>query len=86
MFFFKQREKNDNMSLFNYSLVAETKKEGIVDVTQAYNKIVNSIREAEEAAKMADKAANDTMEVKRTNTNNILLTGLQSSFSLGLYC
>ncbi|XP_058499238.1 laminin subunit alpha-5 isoform X1 [Solea solea] len=44
------------------SLVEETKKEGLVDVTQAYNKIVNSIKEAEEAAKMADKAANATME------------------------
>ncbi|XP_037629113.1 laminin subunit alpha-5 isoform X3 [Sebastes umbrosus] len=44
------------------SLVAETKKDGFVDVTQSYNKIINSIKEAEEAAKMADKAANDTME------------------------
>ncbi|XP_056241478.1 laminin subunit alpha-5 isoform X1 [Seriola aureovittata] len=44
------------------SLVAETKKDGIVDVTQAYNKIINSIKEAEEAAKMADKAANATLE------------------------
>ncbi|KAL7397953.1 hypothetical protein ABVT39_002224 [Epinephelus coioides] len=44
------------------SLVANAKKEGFVDVTQAYNKIINSIKEAEEAAKMAEKAANDTME------------------------
>uniref|UniRef100_UPI0037E9B905 laminin subunit alpha-5 n=1 Tax=Semicossyphus pulcher TaxID=241346 RepID=UPI0037E9B905 len=44
------------------SLIEETKKEGFVDVTQAYNKIINIIKEAEEAAKMADKAANDTLE------------------------
>ncbi|XP_069382509.1 laminin subunit alpha-5 isoform X2 [Paralichthys olivaceus] len=44
------------------SLVAETKKEGIVDMTQAYNKIINSIKEAEEAANMAAKAANATWE------------------------
>ncbi|KAM4563209.1 laminin subunit alpha-5 isoform 2-T2 [Odontesthes bonariensis] len=44
------------------SLVAETKKEGIVDVTQAYNKIIISIKEAEEAAEMAERAANDTWE------------------------
>lgn len=45
-------------------LVEETKKEGFVDVTQAYSKIINSIREAEEAAKMADKAADDAVEVQ----------------------
>lgn len=39
----------------------------MVDVTQAYNKIINSIKEAEEAAKMADKAANDTLEVQDTH-------------------
>lgn len=50
--------------MFVGSLVAETKKEGLVDVTQAYNKIINSIKEAEEAANMAGKAANDTMEVQ----------------------
>ncbi|XP_031700147.1 laminin subunit alpha-5 isoform X2 [Anarrhichthys ocellatus] len=44
------------------SVVAETKKEGVVDVTHSYNKIINSIKEAEEAAKMAAKAANDTMK------------------------
>ncbi|KAM3618812.1 uncharacterized protein V6R79_025116 [Siganus canaliculatus] len=44
------------------SLVAESKQGGFVDVTQAYNKIINSIREAEEAAKMADRAANATLE------------------------
>lgn len=43
--------------------MTETKRDGIVDVTQAYNKIINSIKEAEEAAKKADKAANDTLEV-----------------------
>lgn len=47
-------------------MVEETKKEGLVDVTQAYNKIINSINEAEEAAKMADKAANDAIEVHDT--------------------
>lgn len=52
--------------MFVCSLVAETKKEGLVDVTQAYNKIINSIKEAEEAANMADKAANDAMEVQDT--------------------
>lgn len=51
---------------FVCSLVTETKKDGLVDVTQAYNKIINSIKEAEEAAKMANKAANDTMEVQDT--------------------
>ncbi|KAM9752098.1 laminin subunit alpha-5 isoform 2-T2 [Menidia menidia] len=45
------------------SLVEETKKEGIVDVTQAYNNIINSIKAAEEAAKMAEKAASDTSEI-----------------------
>ncbi|XP_049919958.1 laminin subunit alpha-5 isoform X1 [Epinephelus moara] len=44
------------------SVVANATNEGSVDVTQAYNKIINSIKEAEEAAKMAEKAANDTME------------------------
>lgn len=36
-----------------------------MDVTQAYNKIINSIKEAAEAAKMADKAANDTLQVQK---------------------
>ncbi|XP_035771041.1 laminin subunit alpha-5 [Neolamprologus brichardi] len=45
------------------SLIAETKKDGFIDVTQAYNKIVVSIEEAEEAAKMASEAANSTLEV-----------------------
>ncbi|XP_059188801.1 laminin subunit alpha-5 isoform X2 [Centropristis striata] len=44
------------------SLVEEAKKEGFVDVTQAYNKIINSIKEAEDAAKTAERAANTTLE------------------------
>ncbi|XP_015822830.1 laminin subunit alpha-5 isoform X1 [Nothobranchius furzeri] len=44
------------------SVVAETRKEGIVDVTKAYSNIINSISEAEETANMAEKAANDTLE------------------------
>ncbi|XP_030589628.1 laminin subunit alpha-5 isoform X2 [Archocentrus centrarchus] len=44
------------------SLIAETKKDGFIDVTQAYNKIINSISEAEEAANMAAEAANITVE------------------------
>nr|XP_020511496.2 laminin subunit alpha-5-like [Labrus bergylta] len=44
------------------SLIEENKNEGFVDVTKAYNKIINSIKEAEEAAKMAAKAVNDTVE------------------------
>lgn len=51
-------------SSFVCSLVADTRKDGIVDVTQAYNKIINSIKAAEEAAKTAEKAANDTWEVR----------------------
>lgn len=51
-------------SLSVSSLVEETKKDGFVDVTQAYNKIINSIREAEEAANMADKAASDALKVQ----------------------
>lgn len=54
-------------------MIAETKKEGIVDVTQSYNKIINSIKEAEEAANMAYKAANDTMEVKHTHARGFFL-------------
>ena len=38
-------------------------------VTQAYNRIINSIREAEEAAKMADKAAQDALEVQESHTH-----------------
>ncbi|XP_070695085.1 laminin subunit alpha-5 [Pempheris klunzingeri] len=54
------------------SLVGETKKGGFVDLTKTYNKIINSIKEAEEAAKMADKAANDTMEnIKNKNLSQI---------------
>ncbi len=57
------------LSSFVCSLVEETKKDGLIDVTQAYNKIINSIKEAEEAAKMADKAANDTLEVQGIHTD-----------------
>lgn len=45
-------------------LVEDTRKDGLVDVTQAYSKIINSIREAEEAAKRADQAAQDALEVQ----------------------
>lgn len=61
------------MIFFFCSVIAETKKEGIVDVTQSYNKIINSIKEAEEAANMAYKAANDTMEVKHTHARGFFL-------------
>ncbi|XP_044207309.1 laminin subunit alpha-5 isoform X2 [Thunnus albacares] len=44
------------------SFVADTKKDEFVDVTQAYNRIINSIKEAEEAANMADKAATNALE------------------------
>lgn len=47
------------------SLIAETKKDGFIDVTQSYNKIVVSIEQAEEAAKMASEATNSTLEVKK---------------------
>lgn len=47
-------------------LVEETKKEGIVDVTQAYSNITASVREAEHAAKMADKAAEHAVQVQET--------------------
>ncbi|KAM7405319.1 hypothetical protein PAMP_012591 [Pampus punctatissimus] len=54
------------------SLVAETKKDGFVDVTQAYNKIIISIKEAEEAANIADKAATDAQEnIKDQNLGQI---------------
>uniref|UniRef100_A0A3B4YWT5 Laminin A chain n=1 Tax=Stegastes partitus TaxID=144197 RepID=A0A3B4YWT5_9TELE len=58
----KHAEMLNALAMNLSSLIAETKSEGLVDVTQAYNKIINSIKEAEEAAKMADKAANDTVE------------------------
>lgn len=57
------------------SLIADTKKDGFVDVTQAYNKIINSIKEAEEAAKMAEKAADDSLEkIKGQNLSQIANT------------
>lgn len=52
--------------LFVCRLVEETKKEGIVDVTQAYSKIINSISEADDAAKIADKAAQHAVQVQET--------------------
>lgn len=62
------------------SLVEETKKEGFVDVTQAYSKIINSIREAEDAAKMADKAASDATKVPETLCAQ--MKGVTTSFTL----
>ncbi|XP_068161173.1 laminin subunit alpha-5 isoform X2 [Antennarius striatus] len=58
----KHAELLEALAMNLSSLVAETKKEGFVDVTQAYNKIINSIKEAEEAAKMADRAATDALQ------------------------
>lgn len=55
--------KDATKSLLFCRLVEETKKEGIVDVSQAYSKIINSIREAGDAAKMADKAAEHAIQV-----------------------
>uniref|UniRef100_A0A8D3CNT9 Laminin subunit alpha-5 n=1 Tax=Scophthalmus maximus TaxID=52904 RepID=A0A8D3CNT9_SCOMX len=60
----KHAELLDALAMNLTNLVAETKRDGIVDVTQAYHKIINSIKEAEEAANMADKAANATVEVR----------------------
>lgn len=48
-----------------YSLIAETKKDPSVDLTKVYNNVVNNITAAEHAAKMAEKAANDTLEVHK---------------------
>lgn len=45
-------------------LVEETKQGGIVDVSQAYSKIINSIREAEDAANMAARAAEHAFQVE----------------------
>ncbi|KAF7657013.1 hypothetical protein LDENG_00033110, partial [Lucifuga dentata] len=59
----EQHAKQLNSLAMNISsLVAETKKDGYVDVTQSYSKIINSISEAEEAANMANKAATDALE------------------------
>ncbi|KAK5624087.1 hypothetical protein CRENBAI_015003 [Crenichthys baileyi] len=44
------------------SLVAETNKDPSVDLTKVYNNIVNNISAAEEAARLAEKAANDTLQ------------------------
>ncbi|KAM8862639.1 laminin subunit alpha-5 isoform 2-T2 [Spinachia spinachia] len=58
----KHAELLNTLAMNLSSVVAETKKDGIVDVTHSYNKIINTIKEAEEAANTAYKAANDTME------------------------
>ncbi|KAF3860795.1 hypothetical protein F7725_001050 [Dissostichus mawsoni] len=58
----KHAELLNTLAMNLTDLVAETKKGGLVDVTHAYNKIIISIKDAEEAAKMAEKAANNTME------------------------
>ncbi|XP_037333672.2 laminin subunit alpha-5 isoform X2 [Pungitius pungitius] len=58
----KHAELLNTLAMNLSSVVTETKRDGIVDVTQSYNKIIRSIKEAEEAANMAYKAANDTME------------------------
>ncbi|XP_035864341.1 laminin subunit alpha-5 isoform X2 [Sander lucioperca] len=65
------------------SLVAETTKGGFVDVTKAYNNIINSIKEAEEAAKMADKAANATLENIKDQDLGQIADGLRNH-SVGL--
>ncbi|XP_037833033.1 laminin subunit alpha-5 isoform X1 [Kryptolebias marmoratus] len=44
------------------SVVVETRKEGTVKVTKAYSNIIDNINKAEEAANIADRAANDTLE------------------------
>ncbi|XP_041655744.1 laminin subunit alpha-5 isoform X2 [Cheilinus undulatus] len=68
----KHAETLNNLAMNLSSLIEETRKEGFVDVTQAYNKIINSIKEAEEAANMAAKAANDTVEnIKDQNLSQI---------------
>lgn len=42
----------------------ETKQEAIVDVSQAYSKIIHSIREADDAAETADEAAQRAVQVR----------------------
>lgn len=58
----KHAELLNELAMNITNLVEETKKDGFVDVTQAYNKIINSIKEAADAANMADKAATDALE------------------------
>ncbi|XP_034027667.1 laminin subunit alpha-5 [Thalassophryne amazonica] len=54
------------------SLVAEAKNQGLVDVTQSYIKIINSIKKAEEAANMADKAATSVLQnIKNQNLSEV---------------
>uniref|UniRef100_A0A8C2ZML6 Laminin subunit alpha-5 n=1 Tax=Cyclopterus lumpus TaxID=8103 RepID=A0A8C2ZML6_CYCLU len=69
----KHAELLETLAMNLSSVVTETKKDGLVDVTKAYNKIINSIKEAEEAAKMAEKAANDTMEVQNTHVFSLII-------------
>lgn len=59
-------KKERSKSLLACRLVEETKKEGTVDLTQAYSKIIAAIREADHAAKMADKAAEHALQVQET--------------------
>ncbi|XP_026188237.1 laminin subunit alpha-5 isoform X2 [Mastacembelus armatus] len=68
----KHAEMLDALARNLSSLVAETKKDGITDVTQAYNNIINRIREAEEAAEMADKAANISLGSIKDQISNAL--------------
>lgn len=60
--------------LFVYSLVEQTKKQGFVDVSQTYSNIIKSIREAEEAAKMADGAARHAVKVEDSSTHKMKYT------------
>ncbi|KAK7884079.1 hypothetical protein WMY93_027202 [Mugilogobius chulae] len=58
----KHAEMLNELAMNISNLVEDTKKDGFVDVTQAYNRIINSIKEAEDAANMADKAATDALK------------------------
>uniref|UniRef100_A0AAV2LXJ7 Laminin subunit alpha-5 n=1 Tax=Knipowitschia caucasica TaxID=637954 RepID=A0AAV2LXJ7_KNICA len=53
----------DELAMNISNLVEGTKKDGFVDVTKSYNKIINSIKEAEDAANMANKAATEALEL-----------------------
>ncbi|XP_028307698.1 laminin subunit alpha-5 isoform X2 [Gouania willdenowi] len=58
----KHAELLNAMAMNLSDIITETKKEKLIDVTQAYNKIINSIKEAEDAAEAADRAANQTLQ------------------------
>ncbi|XP_015258525.1 PREDICTED: laminin subunit alpha-5, partial [Cyprinodon variegatus] len=58
----KHAELLNELAMNLTSLVSETNKDPSVDLTKAYNNIVNKISAAEEAARMAEKAANDTLQ------------------------